>query len=155
MKDYFTIDEANRLIPTLKEQLSQARRELTHVQERLRSIQNDLLEVELAKREKVIHKDFDRAYQLLEKRWQERARSLQGCKEVFLSCHRRWVGQFERMGIVVRDLAIGLVDFPARWENQDFFLCWRMEEEQVSYWHGLAEGFRGRKPLAELESSDA
>ena len=47
----------------------------------------------------------------------------------------------------MKDLDAGLVDFPARREGVDVLLCWRLGEDEVGYWHGLEEGFSGRKPL--------
>jgi hypothetical protein len=41
------------------------------------------------------------------------------------------------------------VDFPARRKGEQVFLCWRLGEEEIRYWHGLQEGFAGRKPLQE------
>jgi hypothetical protein len=53
----------------------------------------------------------------------------------------------QRLGVVVKDLDSGLVDFPAQRGGAEVFLCWRLGEEAVAYWHGLEEGFAGRKPL--------
>ena len=50
-------------------------------------------------------------------------------------------------GIELKDLEIGLVDFPAKRFDEAVYLCWRLGEPEVLYWHGLNEGFRGRKPL--------
>ena len=60
---------------------------------------------------------------------------------------RRDVEALSERGIVLRDPEAGLIDFPARRDGQDVFLCWRMGEEQVGYWHGPETGFAGRKPL--------
>jgi hypothetical protein len=59
------------------------------------------------------------------------------------------VGQINELGVQVKDLDRGLVDFPARHpENGDtVLLCWELGEPDVSYWHGLEDGFAGRKPL--------
>jgi len=50
-------------------------------------------------------------------------------------------------GILLRDPASGLVDFPAEVEGQRVFLCWRLGEERVAWFHGPQAGFSGRKPL--------
>jgi hypothetical protein len=50
-------------------------------------------------------------------------------------------------GVVVKDLDTGLVDFPAEYDGRRVFLCWQLGEDEVGYWHGLDEGFAGRKPL--------
>lgn len=52
-----------------------------------------------------------------------------------------------RIGCVVRDLDLGLVDFPALAGGTEVFLCWRLGEEAIGYWHGTTEGYTGRKPL--------
>jgi hypothetical protein len=50
-------------------------------------------------------------------------------------------------GVQVKDVATGLIDFPARYRSRDVLLCWRVGEPEVAHWHGLEEGFAGRKPL--------
>jgi hypothetical protein len=59
------------------------------------------------------------------------------------------VADLEAAGVQVKDLDRGLVDFPARHpESGDLvLLCWHLGEDRVAYWHGLEEGFAGRKPL--------
>ena len=59
----------------------------------------------------------------------------------------RCVNGIHALGAVVKDLDAGLVDFPARVEGEDAFLCWRLGEDEIAYWHGPDEGFAGRKPL--------
>ncbi len=50
-------------------------------------------------------------------------------------------------GCLVKDLDMGLLDFPAIINNQEVFLCWRLGEERIRFWHRQDEGFAGRKPL--------
>jgi hypothetical protein len=59
------------------------------------------------------------------------------------------VGELEAAGVQVKDLDQGLIDFPARHpESQEtVLLCWHLGEDGVQYWHGVEEGFAGRKPL--------
>jgi hypothetical protein len=59
------------------------------------------------------------------------------------------VAELETVGVQVKDLDRGLVDFPARHpESGDLvLLCWHLGEKRVAFWHGLEEGFAGRKPL--------
>lgn len=59
----------------------------------------------------------------------------------------RCVARIHEAGGLVKDLDAGLVDFPARREGVEVLLCWRLGEDEVGYWHGLDEGFSGRKPL--------
>jgi hypothetical protein len=53
----------------------------------------------------------------------------------------------DEAGVQVKDLDEGLLDFPARRDGEEVLLCWRVGEPEVAYWHGLDEGFAGRKPL--------
>jgi hypothetical protein len=57
------------------------------------------------------------------------------------------VGRIQELGALVKDLDRGLVDFPARREGEDVLLCWELGEDEITFWHGLEEGFAGRKPL--------
>jgi hypothetical protein len=59
----------------------------------------------------------------------------------------RCVNAIHGRGAIVKDVDLGLVDFPARREGEEILLCWRLGEEEVAHWHGLDEGFAGRKPL--------
>jgi hypothetical protein len=59
----------------------------------------------------------------------------------------RCVAELERLGVLVKDLDRGLVDFPAVREDEEVLLCWQVGEDEVAFWHGLEEGFAGRKPL--------
>jgi hypothetical protein len=57
------------------------------------------------------------------------------------------VERIEQLGAQVKDLETGLVDFPAAREGETVLLCWRVGEPQIGFWHGLVEGFAGRRPL--------
>jgi len=59
----------------------------------------------------------------------------------------RCVNEIHGLGAEVKDADEGLVDFPARRGDEEVLLCWRVGEEEVGYWHGLEDGFAGRKPL--------
>jgi hypothetical protein len=51
------------------------------------------------------------------------------------------------LGVEVKDVDEGLVDFPSVRHGEDVLLCWRAGEGAVEYWHDLEEGFAGRKPI--------
>jgi hypothetical protein len=57
------------------------------------------------------------------------------------------VERLEELGVVLKDLDLGLLDFPALRNGEEVLLCWRVGEEGVEFWHGLDEGFAGRKPI--------
>src|SRR5215213_960782 len=60
----------------------------------------------------------------------------------------RAVQELERLGVLVKDLDRGLVDFPAlRRDGEEVLLCWQVGEDEIAYWHGLDDGFAGRKTL--------
>jgi hypothetical protein len=64
-----------------------------------------------------------------------------------LATLRRGVESLNARGIILRDPESGLIDFPSKREDRDVFLCWRLDEPAVAYWHGPEGGFAGRKPL--------
>ena len=60
--------------------------------------------------------------------------------------------QIQETGCVVKDLDIGLLDFPARIDNEDVYLCWRLGEDRIRFYHRQDEGFTGRKPIDPRDS---
>jgi hypothetical protein len=57
------------------------------------------------------------------------------------------VDKVQGMGVELKDMEIGLVDFRTIREGREVYLCWKLGEESVSYWHELDTGYAGRKPL--------
>jgi hypothetical protein len=55
--------------------------------------------------------------------------------------------RINEVGAQVKSLEEGLLDFPARRGDEDVLLCWKLGEDEIAYWHGVDEGFAGRKPL--------
>ena len=60
------------------------------------------------------------------------------------------VAQIDRLGITLRDIERGLIDFPALTGGRQVWLCWQLGEDAVEYWHELESGFGSRRPLIEL-----
>lgn len=54
---------------------------------------------------------------------------------------------FEKLGCLIKDLDIGLIDFPALYRGKEVYLCWRVGEADIGYWHPVDEGFAGRRPI--------
>jgi hypothetical protein len=77
----------------------------------------------------------------LSRRKAQREKSLQQLKDA--------VAEIGSAGVQVKDLDIGLLDFPCYVENETILLCWKLGEKSITHWHGLEEGFRGRKPIDE------
>ena len=59
------------------------------------------------------------------------------------------LGEIDSIGVQVKDLDTGLLDFPCRVDGDLVLLCWRRGETRIEYWHTLEAGFRGRQPLDE------
>ncbi|HEU4572492.1 MAG TPA: DUF2203 domain-containing protein [Candidatus Limnocylindrales bacterium] len=60
------------------------------------------------------------------------------------------VSQIDDWGIMLRDIETGLVDFPALVSGRQIWLCWRLGEGDVAFWHELTTGFGSRRPLTEV-----
>ncbi len=59
------------------------------------------------------------------------------------------VAEIDATGVQVKDLDIGLLDFPCVVEGEVILLCWKLGEDKITHWHGQEEGFAGRKPIDE------
>ena len=62
---------------------------------------------------------------------------------------RETVSEIDSIGVQVKDLDTGLLDFPCRLDDQVVLLCWRMGESAIEHWHTIEDGFKGRKPVDE------
>jgi hypothetical protein len=60
------------------------------------------------------------------------------------------IAAISEMGIELKDAATGLIDFPALRHGEQVYLCWRYGEASVLYWHPLHTGFAGRRPIEEF-----
>ena len=127
----FTVDEANGLLPRLEPLV----RHLMEKRERLREHQTVVVKYRAragGNGGAFLGGQFAQAKQEIERLAAELQEGIQ---------------EIESWGCVVKDLELGLVDFPARRGQEQVFLCWRLGESRIAYWHGLEEGFSGRKPL--------
>jgi hypothetical protein len=59
------------------------------------------------------------------------------------------LAEIDAIGVQVKDLDMGLLDFPCAVEDEIVLLCWKYGEDKITFWHGMEEGFRGRKPIDE------
>lgn len=132
---YFTLDEANAALEELRpvaEEMVAKRRELVEAQARRAALGAQVV----TNGGDLTPSDFAEADDELESAASELAR----CVE-----------RIQAAGVLVKDLDQGLLDFPALREGEEILLCWRVGEGEIEYWHGLEEGFAGRKPV---EGSD-
>ncbi len=61
----------------------------------------------------------------------------------------RQIEEIEELGCVIKDIDTCLVDFPAKMFDREVWLCWRLGEPRVMYWHGKDEGFTSRKSITD------
>jgi len=123
---YFTLDEARALLPTLRP-LMQRIQALAH------ELGADLGQRDLMVVWRHLHENGGNPIaSRLWVRWQE----LTEC-----------VRQVHATGALVKDLWLGLVDFPHWREGREVFLCWRCDEDDIYFWHELDAGYQGRQPL--------
>ena len=60
---------------------------------------------------------------------------------------RASIEQVQELGCVIKDLDIGLIDFPTLFRGVEVYLCWKLGESGIEFWHPVDEGFSGRKPI--------
>lgn len=71
----------------------------------------------------------------------EREKTMQRVKDA--------MAEIDATGVQVKDLDIGLLDFPCEVDGRTILLCWKLGEDSITHWHGISEGFAGRKPIDE------
>jgi hypothetical protein len=130
----FTLQDAQMLLPTLESLLRSA-------------IQcKKLIEDVEAEVQNVAHRVFLNGGTLVNvvhvaRRKAERERAVQRAKDAIAEIHAT--------GVQVKDIDIGLLDFPCKVEGEIVLLCWKLGEEKITHWHSTEEGFAGRKPIDE------
>jgi hypothetical protein len=62
---------------------------------------------------------------------------------------RESIAEIDSIGVQVKDLEGGLLDFPCRLDDEVVLLCWRMGETAIEHWHTVEQGFQGRQPVDE------
>ena len=67
--------------------------------------------------------------------------------EGHLKLARESIAEIDAIGVQVKDLEAGLLDFPCRLDDQIVLLCWRMGETSIEHWHTVESGFQGRQPV--------
>jgi len=128
----FTLDEAQSLLPVLESLLRTAINAKKVVDEAD------------AEQQALQHRVFLSGGMFLDivplaRRKAERAKAEQRAKDA--------LAEIDSIGVQVKDLNIGLLDFPCAVEGQLILLCWKLGEKAITHWHGFQEGFAGRKPI--------
>ena len=130
----FTLDEAQSLLPVLESLLRTAI-----------SAKTSMEEFE-AEQQELHHRIFLNGGMFLDivslaQRKAESVKAEQRAKDA--------LAEIDSIGVQVKDLGIGLLDFPCEVEGSVVLLCWRMGEGSITHWHSTDEGFAGRKPIDE------
>jgi hypothetical protein len=130
----FTLEEAESLLPeiedslreaiSLKSEFELAEGELQSINRRVMMLGGMLIDREEIQRHK-----------------QQRERSAEGLKTA--------IEKIQEFGCIIKDLDIGLVDFTTLFRGEEVYLCWKLGESGIGFWHGTHEGFAGRKPIDE------
>jgi len=132
MERTFTLQEAQVLLPVLEGLLKAAiegKKLIEQVDEEFQQVSNRIflsggVEVDIAG---------------LARRKAEKEKAARRVKDA--------LAEIDSAGVQVKDLDIGLLDFPCVVEDRVILLCWKLGEKTISHWHGMEEGYRGRKPL--------
>jgi len=124
MAKYFTPEEANRVLPTVRalvEQIMQARAVIIQAQPELWPVLEKSVGNGGSKKAGELLQEFRRV--------------------------ENGVAGLQALGCQLKDMAQGLVDFPALRDDQEVLLCWKYDEPEVMFWHDLQSGYQGRKRL--------
>lgn len=130
----FTLDEAQSLLPVLESLLRTA------------IAGKKLMDEVDAEMQAMAHRVFlnggtNLDIVALARRKAERAKAEQRVRDA--------LAEIDSINVQVKDLNIGLLDFPCEVEGQIVLLCWKLGEAAITHWHGTEEGFAGRKPIDE------
>jgi hypothetical protein len=124
----FHVEEANAIVPRLQLLMERLQRGALRLHDEMRALARELA-VELAE---VSTEDLLRA--------RPAARMLVEELEAV-------VREIEETGAVLKDVQLGLIDFPTERDGEVVYLCWQFGESEVAFWHRVDEGFAGRQPL--------
>jgi hypothetical protein len=130
-KKYFTPAEANASLPLV------------------RAIVKDITELAVSLRDR--HERLSRLgggdRGVLGDAYQEEMQTLQQDVDRAQERMKEFVQELQELGVELKDFYTGLVDFPARMNGREVYLCWRLGEADVGHWHELDAGFAGRQKL--------
>jgi hypothetical protein len=131
MTRFFTLEEANAAVDELRPIVEQA---VAH--------RRKLVEAQKQQAELVVRIGGNGG-DLVPSDLREAAEAIQSEAAALTEC----VEQIDAAGAQIKSLEEGLLDFPTLRDGEEVLLCWKLGESQIRYWHGVDEGFAGRKPL--------
>ncbi len=130
----FTLDEAQSLLPVLESLLKRAIEGKQEAEE---------VETGLSEISRRIYLSGGMRVDVTE------VARLRAAMETHLQKVRESIAEIDSIGVQVKDLETGLLDFPCKLEDQIVLLCWRMGEPSIEHWHTTETGFRDRQPVDE------
>jgi hypothetical protein len=125
---FFSIEEANGLLPVLRPILGELKREWAFMQ---------LINNEIRKAHAVSDRSGGSVFG---------PRYIESAEQVVHYLHT-----VQEMGVLVKDPSIGLCDFPHQRESRVVHLCWKLGEDEIGWWHDIDAGFAEREPLENLD----
>lgn len=131
----FTVEEANALVPFLEETFTRIFQVWILAQGLYEKLKDRLDEENPRSAEELKDPEFARDY---------------GKLRVLIETLRSELKTLEDLGVIVRSVENGIVDFYSVREGKPVFLCWSYGEKEISYWHEVEAGFAGRRSLQEL-----
>jgi hypothetical protein len=130
----FTLDEAQELLPVLESLLRTA----IDGKKLIESVDAEFQEIA---KKVFVRGGMSLNVVYLARRKAEREKAVQRVKDA--------MAEIDAIGVQVKDLDIGLLDFPCSVDGQIVLLCWKLGEKPITHWHGVSEGFAGRTPVDE------
>src|SRR5882757_7321237 len=130
----FTLDQAQSLLPVLESLLRTAiagKKVMEEVEAEMQSLNHRIF----------LNGGTHVDVVAVARRKAERAKAEQRAKDA--------LAEIDSIGVQVKDIDIGLLDFPCEVEGRTILLCWKLGEPAITHWHGTDEGFAGRKPIDE------
>jgi hypothetical protein len=134
MRTTYTVETANKTLPLVRRIVSDAVRDYWRWQEKVRRY-------EALAADRKLDQPNEEA-ERLERETQDLAREIEG-----------YVAEIRQLGVEMKGLDTGLVDFPAEVEGRAVWLCWQLGEDSVQYWHESDAGFAGRQPVEALQQN--
>jgi hypothetical protein len=125
----FTLEQANRSLPLVRRIV----RDIVNTHEQATQLQAKLDEAASPKAAKAVQEQLDAAMARLQS----------------------YVEELGTVGVELKDYGTGLIDFRGRHQGREVYLCWKLGEEKIAYWHELHTGFAGRQPIATLAESES
>jgi hypothetical protein len=121
----FTLDKANTILPKVKKKFDEilcCKNNVMDIQEELQSLSDSNCSFEkfIKKKQELNH---------------------------IVTTLYKMIQELEDMGVIVKSVDEGLLDFPSIRYDEEIWLCWKFGENKVKFWHGKDEGFMGRKPI--------